>query len=180
MEQLERSVAELQRSRRRIVAAQEECKKAVAEELHGPVQTQMLMLSLKLGEVRDLIDTSPKEAQEELAGAAADLDGNPVREINGLLAAGRLPHNHDIRVGREQCDQHLPEEALVFDDQDFDDGQPRPRWWFHNKLKPMMGDSNHYMPIDSPSVCAPRTPGTFANGRRNGGVLWRMFGGLQP
>ncbi len=44
--QLERAVADLKRSRRRIVAVQEEAKKALAEELHGPVQTRMYMLYL--------------------------------------------------------------------------------------------------------------------------------------
>lgn len=88
VEQLEQTVLELQLSRRRIVVVQEEAKKAIAEELHGPVQTQMVMLSLKLGEVRDMIDTSPKEAKAELARAAADLDGirdNEIRDISHRL-----------------------------------------------------------------------------------------------
>ena len=88
VEQLEVAVEELERSRRRIVTAQEETRKAIAERLHGPVQTRLYMLSLRLGEVREMFDTSPQQAQAALTQAAADLDHlaeSEIREVSHQL-----------------------------------------------------------------------------------------------
>ena len=48
VEQLETAVSELRRSRRRIVEAQEQARRAIADELHGTVQTQVYARWLKL------------------------------------------------------------------------------------------------------------------------------------
>lgn len=111
--QLERAVADLKRSRRRIVAVQEEAKKALAEELHGPVQTRMYMLYLKLGEVRDMIDTSPQQARADLAQAAAELDS--IRENEIRMVSHRLhPSIIDVGLGagirslRDKFEEQVP------------------------------------------------------------------------
>ena len=93
---LEDTVAELQRSRRRIVDVQEEDRRAIAEELHGPVQTRLFMLSVKLGEVRDTIDGSHDQAAQDLVQAIAELD--EVRETEIRQLSHRL-HPSILSVG---------------------------------------------------------------------------------
>ena len=86
--QLEQAVSQLQESRRRIVVEQEETKKAIAEEIHGPVQTQLFMLYLRLGQIAEKIDATPQEARTELIQAADQLDGireNEIRQISHRL-----------------------------------------------------------------------------------------------
>ena len=93
---LEDTVAELQRSRRRIVDVQEEDRRAIAEELHGPVQTRLFMLSVKLGEVRDTIDGSHDQGAQDLVQAIAELD--EVRETEIRQLSHRL-HPSILSVG---------------------------------------------------------------------------------
>ena len=105
--QLEQVLAELQLSRRRIVVAQEEARKALAEELHGPVQTRMYMLYVKLGEIQAIIGSSPREAEAELGEAATELDAireNEIRSVSHRLHPGII----DIALGtgiRSLCDR---------------------------------------------------------------------------
>ena len=113
VEQLERAVVELRRSRSRIVTAQEEARKAIAEKLHGAVQTQIYLLCMKLDEIGDMVSTSPQEAQRQLAQAVADLDSLRENQIRGVshqlhpaiigvgLAAG-------IRSLRDQYERVVP------------------------------------------------------------------------
>ncbi|MCH7653937.1 MAG: response regulator [Chloroflexi bacterium] len=72
--QLEKTVAELQDSRSRIVGAQEEVRRAIAEELHGHVQTKMMVLYMQLIDAIKGAPALPKKLQESLENIAADLD----------------------------------------------------------------------------------------------------------
>ncbi len=82
--QLEETVAELQASRARVVAAQEDVRRAIAEELHGHVQTRMFMLYLNLQDLRDKIAVSPTEAQIALEQAAEELDRIREEDIRNI------------------------------------------------------------------------------------------------
>ena len=94
--ELESTVTELQRSRRRIVDVQEEGRKAIAEEIHGPVQTKLFMLSIKLMDIVEMIDPSGDEAKSQLSEAIADLDD--IRETDIRQLSHRL-HPSIIMVG---------------------------------------------------------------------------------
>ena len=112
VEQLERAVTELQCSRRRIVGVQEDARKSVAEKLHGPVQTQLFMLSLKLGEIRDMIDSTPEQARTELTEAATELDSlrdNEIRLISHMLHPSIIGVGltAGIRSLRDRYERHL-------------------------------------------------------------------------
>ena len=88
VEQLDLAQAEIERSRERIVTVQEEARKHVAEELHGPVQSKLSMLIARLGDIHDLIGTTSQEAQKELAETATDLDAvreNDIRMVSHAL-----------------------------------------------------------------------------------------------
>ena len=84
---LEHTVAELHASQRRIVEVQEETRKAIAEQLHGSVQTRMYMVAVKLDEIGQMIARTPERAQEEVARAAAELESIREDEIR------RISHN---------------------------------------------------------------------------------------
>ena len=80
--------AYLQESRRRIVAAQEGVRKEIAQELHGPVQTRLLMLEQRLHSLSDHLNTSQGDAEEKLAELAMELKGvreNQIRRVSHQL-----------------------------------------------------------------------------------------------
>ncbi len=82
-------------SRRRLMEAHEVAKKAVAEELHGTVQTKLYAAWMRLGRVRDnLTDDHPDSA--ELTRLVDDLDA--IREQDIRLLSHRL-HPNIIRLG---------------------------------------------------------------------------------
>jgi len=66
---------ELKHSRQRIVAAQEEVRKQLAEQLHGTVQTRIILILHRLAELRKLL------ADEKVSGELEELS----REIEDLL-----------------------------------------------------------------------------------------------
>ena len=88
VKQLEIAVDQLRDSRRRLVVAQEEARKSVARELHGPVQTQLLLMGTRLSEVRDMIGTSPGDAEKELERVVTEMDSlreNEIRQLSHRL-----------------------------------------------------------------------------------------------
>ena len=81
----------LQESRRRIVAAQEQVRKEVAQELHGPVQTRLLLLQQRLQRAADAMAASSEDGAGELKELARELDEvreNQVRRISRRLHPG--------------------------------------------------------------------------------------------
>lgn len=121
-------IAEVSRSRLRIVLAQERVKQAVAEQLHGPIQTQLWLLSERLREASDLIGVSPGEVRTVLAQAGdklAALVENELTRVSSELcpsvvgeglsaalrsvcaeAAGVL--NTNLKIGNEVIDMESP------------------------------------------------------------------------
>ena len=89
-------LSELEASRRRIIAAEERVRRTIAEELHGPVQTRMLLLSHRLETVRKRAPSAPEEVERELARVAAELDSLRENEIRRM--SHRL-HPSIIMVG---------------------------------------------------------------------------------
>ena len=88
VQRLERTAAELHASRRRIVEVQEEARKAIAEQLHGSVQTRMYLLAAKLEEIKEAIASNPEQAQGAVALAAAELESireDEIRQISHSL-----------------------------------------------------------------------------------------------
>lgn len=81
-------LAALQESRRRIVEAQEELRKEIAGELHGPVQTRLLMLQRQLEQVAKGLNGSPGDGEQTLAEIARQVDDireNQIRRISHRL-----------------------------------------------------------------------------------------------
>ena len=79
-EQLAAHDAEMRASRARIVAASDEARRNVERDLHDGAQQYLVLLQLRLGQARRLIETDPQkaatsidEASEELARALAEL-----------------------------------------------------------------------------------------------------------
>ena len=88
VKQLEVAVDQLRDSRRRLVVAQEEARKSVALELHGPVQTRLLLMGTRLGEIRETMGTSPRDAEKELERVVAEMDSlreNEIRQLSHRL-----------------------------------------------------------------------------------------------
>ncbi|MDP3064752.1 MAG: HAMP domain-containing protein, partial [Chloroflexota bacterium] len=94
---LESRMAELQDSRRRLVSVQEGVRREIAERLHGPVQTQLLVLWHSLGEADRLLEEGQREEAAALIRQARDgLQQMQDREIRGL--SHRL-HPSIVRMG---------------------------------------------------------------------------------
>ena len=118
VEQLETAVSELRRSRRRIVEAQEQARRAIADELHGTVQTQVYALWLKLTAIGPEISESPDQARRDLSQAADDLDRIREQEIRQI--SHRL-HPAIIKVGlatsvrslRDNFERWIPVELTI-------------------------------------------------------------------
>ena len=113
VERLEVARAEAQRSRQRIVAVQEEARKHVAGELHGPIQSKLSVLTSKLGEIGGVIEASSQEVQKELAQTAVDLDRvreNDVRMVSHALHTSILEVGlrAGIKTVRDQFESRIP------------------------------------------------------------------------
>ncbi len=95
--ELEARMAEIQESRRRIVTVQEGVRRDIAEQLHGPVQTQLLVLWHLLGETGKLLGAGKQaEAAQLLNQVRGELQRLQDKEIRGL--SHRL-HPSIVRVG---------------------------------------------------------------------------------
>jgi signal transduction histidine kinase len=86
----------LQNSRRRIVQAQEELRKEVAEQLHGPVQSRLLVASHWLLSAQKALGTNPDGAAEYVNKAAQLIKGTTEGDLRNI--AHRL-HPSLIRLG---------------------------------------------------------------------------------
>jgi DNA-binding response OmpR family regulator len=121
VQQLERTVEELRESRARLVVAQEEVRRAIAEELHGNVQTHMCILYMKLQDIQSRMADSPPEIQSELAQITDELDNlreNEIRQLSHRLHPGiiRMGLAAGLRSLRDQYERHIPI-ALEIDEQ---------------------------------------------------------------
>ena len=121
VEQLEQAVEELQKSRSRVVAAQEEVRRAIAEELHGHVQTQMAIQYFKLQDIQDKLPESPEDAKAALAEVAEELDNlreNTIRQISHRLHPSviRLSLTAGLQSLRDQCEESVSIELDLADE----------------------------------------------------------------
>ncbi len=112
VKELEQAVVELRLSRSRLVRVQEEVRRAIAEELHGNVQTRMYMLYLRLQDALHRVPPSQEDLAAELREIAQDLDSLREKEIRQL--SHRL-HPSIIKLGlgaglrslRDQCERSI-------------------------------------------------------------------------
>jgi len=107
---LKERIGELEASRRRIVTAQETVRRKLASQLHGPVQTELLILSRTLDECRLMVQSQPDRATEMLSQVSQRLDRLHKEEIRGI---SRELHPSVIRIGlpaalRSLCDRFTP------------------------------------------------------------------------
>ncbi len=86
----------IRESRERMLRADETAKQAIAEELHGNVQTKMFAVWMKLEDLRSRIPEDESELAEEIAGLAAEVD--TVREEDIRNLSHRL-HPGVLRIG---------------------------------------------------------------------------------
>jgi signal transduction histidine kinase len=118
--QLEEMVKELQQSRTRIVDAQEDVRRAIAEDLHGHVQTQM-MLYMRLLDASEKVLGSPQEAQAELSQIAGELDElreNDIRQISHRLHPSIIKRSlcAGVRSLQDQYERVVPVEVEIADE----------------------------------------------------------------
>jgi signal transduction histidine kinase len=83
-------------SRERMIAASDMTKRAIAEELHGTVQTKLFSLWLRLSQVKTKLDRGDGADMLELGAVIAELDSVRENDIRGL--SHRL-HPSIVRVG---------------------------------------------------------------------------------
>jgi two-component system sensor histidine kinase UhpB len=103
------------------VDAQEDVRKSIAEELHGSVQTRLVLLNFKIADVQDIVDEFPEEAKAELSKISEDLDD--LRENHIRMISHRL-HPSVIRLSLasaleglcQQFDQTIPVELNIADE----------------------------------------------------------------
>ena len=96
--ELTSATEQLAHSRRRVVNSQEDLRKAVAQQLHGPVQNRLLVATHWLRTAQDNIGAVTGETAEKISKAAHLID-----EINqgDLRAAVRRLHPSLIRISLE-------------------------------------------------------------------------------
>lgn len=104
---LKERISELEASRRRIVVAQETVRQKLASQLHGPVQTKLLILRKSLDECQGMIQSQPDKATATLSQVSQELDSLQKEELRGI---SRELHPSVIRVGlptavRSLCDR---------------------------------------------------------------------------
>ncbi len=96
VKELEQAVVELRLSRSRLVVVQEDVRQAIAEELHGNVQTRMYMLYLRLQDALHRVPPALEGLAAELQEIARELDSLRDKEIRQL--SHRL-HPSIIKLG---------------------------------------------------------------------------------
>jgi len=104
---LKERISELEASRRRIVLAQETVRQKLASQLHGPVQTKLLILRKTLDECQGMIKSQPDRATGMLSQVSQELDSLQKEELRGIT---HELHPSVIRVGlpaaiRSICDR---------------------------------------------------------------------------
>lgn len=88
LQALREQMEELREARRMVGAANEAVRRDIAETLHGPVQTQLLVADFTLSQASALVDGAPSQAKEAIAEARRRIDGvreRDIREISHLL-----------------------------------------------------------------------------------------------
>lgn len=108
---LEQTVEELRQSRGRIVEAEEDVRKAIAEELHGHVQTQMMILYMAMTDLSAKIeDQEVKRELDRLALQLDDIRENDIRQISHRLHPSviRLNLSAGIMSLRDQYERAMP------------------------------------------------------------------------
>ncbi len=93
---LNHQILSLRESRSRIVAAEEQVRKDIAEMLHGKVQTKLLVAWHELGRCAALVDTDAAEAKTLLEQVRKEVD--QIREQD-IREASHLLHPSVVRVG---------------------------------------------------------------------------------
>jgi signal transduction histidine kinase len=88
--------ADLRRAHQRTAATEERIRAEIAELLHGPVQTRLLVASHRLGEARELAGRDPEAAAGLIDEVRAQLDA--LRE-GGVRAASHVLHPAIVRIG---------------------------------------------------------------------------------
>ncbi len=96
VEELRAHVAELHRTRHLVTEAQERLRQDIAEELHGHVQTRLLVVWHRLGQSLADLHTNPTHAAQVLEAARADLDA--IREQDVRRVSHRL-HPAALQLG---------------------------------------------------------------------------------
>jgi signal transduction histidine kinase len=89
-------LAESRQSRLMSTAGEERLRREIAELLHSRVQSKLLVVWHRLGDVLKLIETDPESASKLLVDLREELDG--IRE-NDVREASHLLHPSIIRVG---------------------------------------------------------------------------------
>jgi signal transduction histidine kinase len=126
LQELQGRVQELRESRRRIVQAEDKVRREVAEKLHGPLQTRLLVLSRIMRSGTGMIDTSPDEAARMLDEVRDELDvtvQSYVREISrdlhpSIVNIGLVPALRSLRdqyEGSVGCDLVVAEGVAELD-----------------------------------------------------------------
>lgn len=94
--ELRTRIMDQEASRVRIIAAQEEVRRQVAEQLHGSVQSKLLVLGYHLGKAIQLVQSDPVRVKVELEGIHQKLEALREEEVRGL--SHRL-HPAIVRMG---------------------------------------------------------------------------------
>ena len=95
-EALRRQNIAIRESRERMLRADEAAKQAIAEELHGNVQTKMYAVWMKLEDLRSRVPESERELTEEVTRLAEEVD--TIREVDIRSLSHRL-HPGVLRIG---------------------------------------------------------------------------------
>src|SRR5439155_8155532 len=89
LDEMRAQAAELRRARQRTAATEERLRAEVAEQLHGPVQTRLLVAWHRLAQCRDLLTSDPDAAVRLLDEVREEIDR--VRE-DGVRSASHQLH----------------------------------------------------------------------------------------
>lgn len=121
VQQLEQAVLDLQESRSRIVSVQEDLRRTIAEELHGHIQTQLVLMAFKISDIEDKIVSNPNEAQEDLSQLSDQLDNlreNEIRRISHRLHPSviKLSLASGLRSLQDQFEGALDVNLSISDD----------------------------------------------------------------
>ncbi len=93
---LQQQVSDLQRSRQRIVTAEESLRKRIAELLHGSVQTKLLVAWHRLGQCQRMLKSDAAQAEALLADIREEIDRIREHEVR---EASHILHPSVINVG---------------------------------------------------------------------------------
>ena len=116
VQRLEQMVEELRRSRARIVQAEEDVRRGIAEELHGHVQTRMMMLYMALTDLSGRMeDGDAKKELDSLSLQLEDIRENDIRQISHRLHPSviRLNLSAGIMSLRDQYERAIPIEVDI-------------------------------------------------------------------